>query len=91
MIQPAGGANHDGNSERRNFAVTLLITDAGTENSHRDIRAVERFVAIEIYAGGNGESVFGRELMDEAPHLAVTDDGEVELRITHRRPPDLIR
>ena len=88
MFEPSRGADHDRNVKRRNF-LDVAEHGRGHREFHRHVGAIQRFVAIDIHARGDSESVLGRELIDQAPHLAVADDGEIRhLVYSIQRPPD---
>ena len=86
-MRPAGGAD-DRIDLQGGEAGDVLRRDDGGGKIHGDVNAGEIVTCdsagVAVVGAGqalrNGETVFGRELLDQAAHFAVTDDGQVHGR-----------
>src|SRR5579883_415544 len=74
MVEPSGGADDERYAGGGDFA-DVFEDGRWRGELYRDVGVGERFVATDVDAGRDREVVFRGELVDEAAHFAVTDDG----------------
>ena len=87
MSEPSGGADDAGNAEGGE-AADILRGGVRSGKFEGDLRAAERVAGKTFGAGiiaagefrANFEAVFRGELLDEAAHFAVADNGETLIR-----------